>query len=154
MNRSLKQFFRLLWKSLLFWSIAMGLLEIFRYYGIGQTKGIDLSHDFNKIGLHGILIAHVGLGFSIGFLYTIIDFVFEKLVSKKLTLGLRMFIKNIVYLISTIALFTLVIEIYSSISQLNISNEFGWWRENKVLKVIVFMFTCFFLFENCDREVW
>ncbi len=125
----------------------MGLLGVFRYYGIDEAESIDLNHGFSKIGIPRILGAYVVLGFSIGLLYTIVDSVFEKLVSKKLTMGLRMFFKNIVYLIVTIALFTLAIEIFSSINQLNINNEFGWWRTNKTFRAIVlYIILCSFVF--------
>ena len=137
MNRNLKHFLTLLWQSILFWSIAMGLFGIFRYYAIGDSEGISLTGNFAETYIANAILHHVFTGFSIGFLYACIDFVFDKYGSKKLSLGLGLAIKIIVYLVSTIIVFTLVLEIFSQLGQVNIDNRIGWWRTNRTFRVIM-----------------
>lgn len=137
MSRSFTQFFTLLWKSLLFWSIAMGLFGAFRYYGIGDNEGISLSGNFAQTSIVKIVLHHVFSGFAIGFLYASIDFVFEKFGPKNLSLVLDFTIKIIVYLIFTIAIFTLVLEIISRQGQISIDTSMGWWRTNRTFRIIM-----------------
>ncbi|MDH3699179.1 MAG: adenylate/guanylate cyclase domain-containing protein, partial [Flavobacteriaceae bacterium] len=63
MNRNLKQFFSLLWKSLLFWSIALGLFGIFRYYGIGDNEDILTNENLANRNFSMIIFNHVVTGF-------------------------------------------------------------------------------------------
>ena len=115
----------------------MGLFAIFRYYAIGDNEGISLTGNFAETYIANTILHHVFTGFSIGFLYAIIDFVFEKFGSKKLSLGLDLVLKTIVYLVSTIVIFTLVLGIISQLGQVNIDNSIGWWRTNRTFRVIM-----------------
>ena len=115
----------------------MGLFGIFRYYGIGDNEGITLTGNFAETFISTVILHHVFTGFSIGFLYATVDFVFEKFASKKLSLGQEFAIKIFVYLVSTIAIFTLILEIISQLDQINIDNSIGWWRTNKTFRAIM-----------------
>ncbi|PWL40378.1 adenylate/guanylate cyclase domain-containing protein [Flagellimonas aquimarina] len=137
MNRNLQHFFNVLWKSLLFWSLAMGLFGVFRYFGIRDDEGFSVTGDFAQLHTSTIVLHHVFTGLAIGFLYATIDFIFERFGSKKVSLGLSLIIKTITYFISTILVFTLVLEIFSELGQININNEIGWWRTNKTFWAIL-----------------
>nr|WP_299167438.1 adenylate/guanylate cyclase domain-containing protein [uncultured Allomuricauda sp.] len=115
----------------------MGLFGVFRYYGIGDNDGISSTADFLQIPISNIVLHHVFVGLSIGFLYATIDFVFEKFGPKKLSLGLSLAIKIIIYFFLTIVVFTLVLEIFSALGQINIDNQIGWWRTNKTFWAIL-----------------
>jgi len=150
MNRSLKQFLNLLWKSLLFWSIAMGLFGIFRYYGIGDNADITLSGNFAKSPFSLVLFNHVFTGFSIGFLYAVIDFLLDRYGPKKLSLGLNLIFKTFVYFIATVIVFTILLKLFSRWEDVHIDNSRGWWRTNKtfwsiLLYVVIFSMVFSFL---------
>nr|WP_299214437.1 adenylate/guanylate cyclase domain-containing protein [uncultured Allomuricauda sp.] len=115
----------------------MGLFGVFRYYGIGDNDGISSTADFLQIPISNIVLHHVFVGLSIGFLYATIDFVFEKFGPKKLSLGLSLAIKTIIYFFLTIVVFTLVLEMFSALGQINIDNQIGWWRTNKTFWAIL-----------------
>ncbi len=113
MRGSLQQFFKLLWKSLLFWGIAMGLFGVFRYYGVTDSEGVALAGRFVKTNFSKLIFHHIVTGLSIGLLYATIDFVFEKFGPKKLSLGLDLVLKMFVYFIAKFP-FTVVTNIYTS----------------------------------------
>ena len=131
MGRSFRHFFRLLWKSLLFWAIAMGLFGVFRYYGISDSEGFELAGGFVKTNFSKVIFHHIVAGLAIGLLYATIDFIFEKFGPKKLSLGFDLAIKMVVYFVATVAVFTLVLEVFSVLEKINIDNQIGWWRTNK-----------------------
>lgn len=147
MNRNFKQFFTLLWRSLLFWTIALGLFGVFRYNGLSEVVGITLGSRFEQIGLRNIIMSHMFIGVLLGILYAITDFVFEKTVSKKLSLGLRLFFRTIIYFFVTTIVFTIAIEIISEVNQLNINNSRGWWRANRTFwTIVVYLLLCSLVF--------
>ncbi|EAR01154.1 adenylate/guanylate cyclase domain-containing protein [Maribacter sp. HTCC2170] len=156
MNQNLGHFFRLLWKPLLFWSIGIGLFGIFRYYGIDDNEGILLSGNLAETHISKIVLHHVFTGFSIGILYAVIDFVFDKYGPKKLSLGLRLVIETFVYFTATIVIFTLVLEIFSNVGEVNIDHGKGWWRTNKtfwtVLLYIVLLSLVFSFIEIASEK--
>ncbi len=132
MNRKLKQYLQLLWQSVLFWSVVMGLFSIFRYYGIEEEEGFQVITEYS--GLQGTLRALLGftsIGTLIGFLYATIDFVFDRFASNRISLVYDLIIRTFFYFITTIAVFTVIMDLFSSIYDINLNTEAGWWRENK-----------------------
>ncbi len=137
MNRSLKQFLRLLWPSLLFWSIGMGMFAIFRYYGIGDNIEILLTEKFAQTPIWVTILSHMSVGFSIGLLYAVVDFILNRFGPKKLSLGLNLVFKTLVYFVTTIAVFTIVLEIFTALDLVKIDTSRGWWRTNRTLRAIL-----------------
>ena len=155
MNRNLKQFFSLLWKSLLFWSIALGLFGIFRYYGIGDNEDILTNENLANRNFSMIIFNHVVTGFFIGFLYAVIDFLLDRFGPKKLSLGLNLIFKTLVYFVATVAVFTILLELFSRWEDINIDNSPGWWRSNKTFWAIllyVVLFSLVFSFIRIANE--
>lgn len=137
MNRGLKQFLRLLWPSLSFWSIGMSMFAIFRYYGIGDNEDILLTGTFAQTPIWVTILSHMSVGFSIGLLYAVIDFILDRFGPKKLSLGLNLIFKTLIYFVSTIAVFTVVLEVFTALDLVNIDTSRGWWRTNKTLRAIL-----------------
>ena len=147
MIRNLKQFFKLLWQSLLFWAIALGLFVLFRYYGLGHEEGISLTGGFAQMPITSIIRYGVYTGFSLGLLYATIEFAFERFSSKRLSLGLGLALKTIGYFIATVATFTIVLEIFSNLNLLNLNNEVGWWLTNRTFHaILVYIILCSLVF--------
>ncbi len=132
MNRNLKLYLQLLWQSVLFWTIVMGLYSIFRYYGLDEEIGFTVIEEYS--GHQGTLRALIGftsIGALIGLLYATIDFVFDKYNSGRLSLVYDLTIRTFLYFATTIAVFTLIMELFSEIYGINLNTDRGWWKENK-----------------------
>lgn len=137
MDRRLKQFLVSLWPAVLFWSTAMALFAVFRYYGLGENEGITLEGRFAETPFAFTVVTHAITGFSIGILYTIIDFFLDRYGPKKLSLGLDLALRTLIYFVGTIAVLTAVLEIFTVLLQINIDNSPGWWRTNMTLRAIL-----------------
>ncbi len=132
MNRNLKTYLELLWQSILFWSVVMGLYSIFRYYGLDQEVGFTVIEEYSgHTGTLRALIGFISIGILIGFLYATIDFFFEKFASNRLLLVYELILRTFLYFITTIAVFTAVMELFSEIYGINLNTDRGWWTENK-----------------------
>ncbi len=132
MSSDLKLYLQLLWQSVLFWSVVMGLYSIFRYYGLDEEVGFTVIEEYS--GNQGTLRALMGfttIGMLIGVLYASIDFLFEKFASNKLSLAYGLIIRTFLYFSITITIFTVVMELFSEIYGINLNTDRGWWRENK-----------------------
>ncbi len=138
MNRNLKQYGRLLWQSILFWSIALGLYSIFRYYGIDEEDGFTVIEEYrgNK-GTFRALTGFMSIGILIGVVYTTIDIIFAKFASNRLSLVYSLVIRTFFYFVSTIIIFTIVMEISSEIYDIPLNTDQGWWKENKTFWAII-----------------
>ncbi|MEW7292181.1 adenylate/guanylate cyclase domain-containing protein [Aquimarina sp. 2304DJ70-9] len=132
MNRNLKEYLQLLWQSILFWALVMGLYSIFRYYGMDEEVGITVIAEFS--GNRGALKALQGLmsvGVLIGVIYATIDFFFDKYTSNRISLVLDLIVRTILYFITTVAVFTGVIRVFSNVYNLPLDTSRGWWVQDK-----------------------
>ncbi|AXT55379.1 adenylate/guanylate cyclase domain-containing protein [Aquimarina sp. AD1] len=132
MNRNIKKYLRLLWQSVLFWSLAMGFFSIFRYYGIDEEEGIYMIPEYR--GYTGTIRALMGfssIGMLIGIVYATIDLIFDKYTSNKISLVYNLIVRTLFYFITTVIIFTIIMDIFSDIYNLNLDTDRGWWKENK-----------------------
>ncbi len=131
MKRNLKKYIQLLGQSVLFWSLAMGFYSIFRYYGIDEEEGVTVIKEFSGYtGTIKALMGFTAIGVLIGIVYASIDVVFDKFTAK-ISLVYDLIIRTILYFTTTIAIFTLIKELFSEIYGLNLNTDRGWWKENK-----------------------
>ncbi|MGB5820056.1 MAG: adenylate/guanylate cyclase domain-containing protein [Saonia sp.] len=136
MKYNLREFFRLLVASIVFWSLVFCFFILIRYYALNEEQGIILSEQF-KIPIVQWLDFGLFLGVFIGFFYAVIEFLFDKYLLKKLYLGLSILIQTFIYLVLLIFSFTLIIEIAETRMDLDLPNERGWWRTSKVFWLTV-----------------
>ncbi|WP_344928006.1 adenylate/guanylate cyclase domain-containing protein [Aquimarina addita] len=132
MNRNLKRYLQHLWKSVLFWASVMGLYSIFRYYGIDEEEGFTVIKEFS--GNEGTLRALMGftsIGILIGIVYASIDFFFDKYSSHKISLVYELVIRTLLYFVTTIVIFTVIMDLFSDLYNLNLNTDRGWWKKNK-----------------------
>ncbi|WP_343912570.1 adenylate/guanylate cyclase domain-containing protein [Aquimarina litoralis] len=148
MKRRLKKYLRLLWQSILFWSIAMGLFSIFRYYGIDEEEGFTVIQEYS--GIQGTLRALMGftsIGVLLGIVYTTIDIFFDKYSSNRISLVYNIIIQTLLYFITTVIIFTIIMDIFSDIYNINLNTDTGWWRKNKSFwATILYMVMVSFVF--------
>ncbi|WP_299311446.1 adenylate/guanylate cyclase domain-containing protein [uncultured Aquimarina sp.] len=132
MAYNLKKYIRLLWQSVLFWFIVMGLYSIFRYYGIDEEEGFTVIPEYSgNTGTVRALMGFTGIGAMLGFVYASIDFLFDRYTSNKLSLAWDLIIRTLLYFITTILIFTFVMNLFSELYDLNLDTDRGWWKENK-----------------------
>ena len=133
-NKNLKKLFKQLGQSVVFWMIAMALFAIFRYYGLVEEEGIFTppEYDFSRA-----LSMFTLFGLFIGVVSAFIEFVLDKYLSKRASIGLNLIISFLVYLITTVILSTLVIEITNLVYDMGINNNKGWWIFNKTFWAII-----------------
>ncbi len=141
MNKALKIYLSHIWQSILFWTFAMILWAIFRFYGLESEQGVSISADFRDgFQLKVLLPLFAVAGLLMGIIYANIEFVFEKYSSKRRSIGLNVFMKTLIYLIFIILIATLMIELGANLFELTKNNELGWWRKDVGFWVTVLYF--------------
>ena len=81
MHQNLKHFIKLLVQSIVFWTLAMFCYAVFRYYGLDQEIAIALKKGFDDYdSVVQPLVIFTSIGFGLGILYALIDYLFEKYV--------------------------------------------------------------------------
>lgn len=143
MKFALKQFFRLLFYSIFFWSFAFCFFILIRYYGRHQEQvnSVQLSKSISVIEY---LIFGVILGVMVAIVYTIIEFLFDKYLSKVLHLGLIILFKSIIYLIFLIFSLTLIAHLAESYIHVDFPNHRRWWMTNRIF----WMVTAYFIISS------
>ncbi len=133
-NRNLRAFFKQLGQSIVFWSVAMTLFAIFRYYGLSAEEGITTGEEHQEsrvIPIFGLF------GLFIGLMGAVIEFLLDKYLSKRVSIGFGLFVSGVIYFISIIIISTLTLELTNTLYGLEINNDKGWWRQDKTFWVVI-----------------
>lgn len=132
MNKTVKQYIKLLIQFISFWVIAMSLFTIFRYLGMDQASMINPSFaaSGNTVFFEP-LFPTVVLGVCLGVLYASIDFFFETYIEKRMALGVSIVLRAFIYFISTLTIITIIIEVSALYIPHNFNIERGWWTSDK-----------------------
>jgi adenylate cyclase len=80
------------------------------------------------------------LGLLIGVLFAVVEFLFDKFLSKNLSLALVLTEKLIIYLIGIILSLSFVFPIAEYEINLNLTTQEGWWKNSKIFWIIVSYF--------------
>jgi adenylate cyclase len=80
------------------------------------------------------------LGLLIGTIYAIVEFLFEKLITKNIYLGLAIFLKTIIYLVLLIFSFLFIINLAEIEMDIDLVNDISWWLDNGIFWVVIFYF--------------
>ncbi|MEM7187574.1 MAG: adenylate/guanylate cyclase domain-containing protein [Bacteroidota bacterium] len=156
MNKKLLNYLNHVWQSLLFWTIAMVIFGLVRFYGIDQDEGIQIKEGYeNIITMANMLPYFALLGAAMGLIFGNLEFGFERLISNRLSIGVRMLLKMLSYFIVVIILLTLLIELITHVFNIEINNERGWWRTDKTFRAIllyIFLAAMVFSFIKISNE--
>ncbi|MEM7087294.1 MAG: adenylate/guanylate cyclase domain-containing protein [Bacteroidota bacterium] len=156
MKKKLLNYLNQIWQSILFWVLAMLVFGIVRFYGIDQDDGIQIVEGYEDIiKMNKILPYFALLGAAMGLLFGSLEYWFDNIVSKKLSIGLRTLIKMAIYFIGIVVLLTLLIELVTYVFNIHIDNDRGWWRRDKTFRVIVlyvFLAALFFSFIKISND--
>ncbi len=146
MKYFLKQFFKLLFASTLFWSFSFCLFILIRYYGRHQEQvnSVQLSKAISVVEytMFGVI-----LGVMVAIVYTIIEFLFEKFLSKALHLGFILLLKSIIYLLFLIFSLTFIAYLAEDYIGVDFPNQRGWWITNRIFWLVtVYFIICSLIF--------
>lgn len=133
----------------------MGLFALFRFYGLTSIESIRTTDDIAHLSMEEIMGYYILIGLSLGLLYALVEFAFEKYGSKRLAIGPSMAIRTLTYFISTITVFTLLVGVMSDLSGVSIDNGRGWWLRNKILHsnlLYIFIASLVFSFLKISKE--
>ena len=126
MNRNLKTYLNLLWQSVLFWVMAYVLFTTIRFSG-HKTIDVIQINQIDKISYVEAVKYSIILGVLIGLFYSIIEFLFEKYISKRIKIWIQLVSKTLIYLILIIAIFTFIRLLFQYQNDVEVDVERGWW---------------------------
>ncbi len=87
------------------------------------------------------------LGVMVAIVYTIIEFLFDKYLSKALHLGIIIFIKSAVYLLFLIFSLTFIAYLAEDYINVDFPNQRGWWLSNRIFWLVTgYFIICSLLF--------
>ncbi|MDN3493310.1 adenylate/guanylate cyclase domain-containing protein [Winogradskyella bathintestinalis] len=141
-----KQFFRLLFYSIIFWSFAFCAFVLVRYFGRNQEQ-VKTENLTEIVTASQYLIFGVVLGVMVAIIYTVVEFFFDKYLSKKLHLGLILLVKSVIYLMFLIFSLTFIASLAEAYINVDFPNESLWWKSNKIFwMVTAYFILCSLLF--------
>lgn len=151
----LKQFLKLWFFSVLFWTIAFSLFIFIRFVAYGEEQDVVQSIKSNTSDVFSWLHFGVILGILIGTIYAIIEFLFERIITKNIYLGLSILLKTIIYLFVLLFSFLFIIELAEIEMDLDLVNDISWWFDNGIFWVVIsyfFMSSLIFQFIKLANE--
>ncbi|TDU34494.1 adenylate cyclase [Gelidibacter sediminis] len=142
----IKQFFKLFFASVVYWSFAFCFFILIRYLGREQEQ-VDMVQTTKVLPVSEYLLFGVVLGVMVAIVYTIVEYVFDKFLSKALNLGLILIIKSFIYLIFLIFSLTIIAYLAEDYIGVDFPNHTGWWISNKIFwMVTAYFIICSLLF--------
>lgn len=124
---------------MLFWVLALVCYGIFRFYGMDQEPAFSIKEGFEgRRVLAEPLLVFSTLGLGLGILYTLIDFLFEKYIPKRIPLGFNLLIKTWCYFVVTILIVSAVASVASQVFNIELEVKFGWWVHEKRVWSLLF----------------
>ena len=139
MKYAIKQFVKLLFYSTIYWSFVFCLFILIRYYGRHQEQ-VDTEQLSDAISVSEYVWFGVLLGVMVALVYTVIEFLFDKFLSKALHLGLIIIIKSVIYLLFLIFSLTFIAYLAEDYINVDFPNERGWWLTNRIFWLVTAYF--------------
>ncbi len=138
MKNNTLRFLRLLLSTIAFWTIALSMFIIIRYFAIGEVE-TGIENDIPIV--YWLFNFGIVSGVIVGTFYAFIEFLFDKYVSKYLAIGIIFIQKSVIYLFGLIVSITFISRKVESYGDLDLPNdEVGWWVNSKIFWLIVVYF--------------
>lgn len=131
MKRNLKTYLNLLWQSILFWVCAYVLFTIIRFSAFKSEEAIQFNHGTDKLSFVLAVKYSALLGVLAGIFYSMVEFLFEKYISKRIKIWIQLASKTFIYLIIIIAISTFIrilFQYQNDDVEVNVSQ--GWWQKD------------------------
>lgn len=127
MRHKILSFFKLVVSSLAFWLLAFVFFIALRYNGLIEEIAIYTDEDLG-LPIYDFYRYGIILGLTLGICYAVIEYLFEVFLSKKLSIGVNLIIKSIIYLILIVVVLSLMSFKIEEQIDIDLPNEKGWWR--------------------------
>lgn len=140
--------------AIVYWAIAMGFFLLSRYIDLSLEPGIILKKG-SELTVKDISLISLIVGLLLGIPYAGIEVTFDRILHPRISAGLAILIRTISYLILLIFTLSAMMEFVESIWAVDLPNERGWWRTNRLFWVFVAyfgIFSIFFSFLKVARE--
>ncbi|WP_299253499.1 adenylate/guanylate cyclase domain-containing protein [uncultured Aquimarina sp.] len=138
MNYTLKKYAQLVSQSIFFWTIAMMLYSIFRYYGIDSEEGLSVIKKYNgTLGVLYYFVKLINIGILIGALYAIVDFVFDAITKSKISLTNNIIIRTLLHFLVTFIVFILITDIFTTLTSPHTNVHTDWFSFNKSFWAVI-----------------
>ncbi|WP_397362347.1 adenylate/guanylate cyclase domain-containing protein [Olleya sp. R77988] len=112
-----------------------------RYFQVGEEGGAAFGYNPEDIVRIGPWLEFgVYAGIVVGFVYAIVEFLFEKLNLSKQATGLVLIEKSFIYLTMLILSSNFIFGLVEVQMDRDLPNHEGWWKDSKVFWLIVFYF--------------
>lgn len=130
MNTSLKKYGRQVLSSIVFWVIALMLYSIFRFYGLSNFEAVTITNDYKEVlKTSNILRLFAFSGMLMGFIFAHIEFFVEKYASKRLSIGVLILLKVLLYLITVITVSTIAKSLISIKFGIDVNATGSLWED-------------------------
>ncbi|WP_378174847.1 adenylate/guanylate cyclase domain-containing protein [Aquimarina sp. SS2-1] len=138
MTHTFKPYLRLLKQSVLFWTPAMILFSIFRYYGIDAEEGLAVAKNYNStLGIFYNFIKLINIGVLTGILYATIDYLFDIVTKQKVLWTNHIVIRLLFHFIISLATFTTITKVFTVFTQTSITEHTGWFPISKSFWAVI-----------------
>lgn len=127
------QFLRLLFQTVVFWVLAFCIFIFIRYFAVGSEEGVVVT----TYHISDLLFFGVVSGILIGILFAVVEFLFDKFLSKNLSLALVLLQKLGIYFIGIVLTLNFVFPLAENELNLNLTTNNGWWQTSKIFWIIV-----------------
>jgi adenylate cyclase len=152
---SLKLFTKQLFFAIIYWVLAFSVFVLIRFVAHGEEQGVSFVNPKNVIPLTEWIHFGIILGIVVGIFYAIIEFVFNKLITGNIYLGLVMVLKTLTYIVVLIISLTYIIALIEVEMDLDLQNDRGWWRKSSLFWLATsyfFLASFIFLFLKLASE--
>ncbi|MGS2727795.1 adenylate/guanylate cyclase domain-containing protein [Psychroserpens sp. BH13MA-6] len=144
---SIKQFFKQLIFAILFWIVAFSVFILIRFVAHGSEQGETFVQAKNVVPVTEWMHFGVILGVIVGLFYAFIEFVFDKLITKNIYLGIAIILKISIYIVVLIFSFTLILRLIEHDMDIDLPNERRWWKDSPLFWLATgYFFMCSFIF--------
>jgi len=131
MQRGLNEYFRHLIKSALFWTSAMVLFALVRFYGLSYEIGISISPKFESAyDIYQILFTSAAAGLFLGIIYASIEFVLEHFLPPRTPVVLTIALQLILVALSVLLISLIIPYIYAYLFEFQYPLRSGWWYKD------------------------
>ncbi|WP_299183935.1 adenylate/guanylate cyclase domain-containing protein [uncultured Aquimarina sp.] len=140
-HRNLKEYLKRLVRSTIFWTMAMLLFSVFRYYALKNEIGISIDDNYKDFyQLKDSLFNFAFGGFLIGVLYTTIEFLIDKFFAKNNSLVFVILLEIALTFIGIIIVSSLVLSWWVKNKNIPYVVEFGWWyKDNSFIPALIYI---------------
>lgn len=130
-RRNLKEYSKRLVRSSLFWTIAMLLFSIFRYFALQDEIGISIDPEYEDFyRLKDSLLNFAWGGFLIGILYATIEFLIDKFIAKRKSLVFVILLEIVLTFVAIIGVSDFVLRWWIKNKDIPHIVESGWWYKD------------------------